>query len=311
MYNSEGGGQSGGLGPSISGGYDLASGQLTRGSGGNVGVDRSMGIRFYCPNGHKLNVKEFQAGRKGICPYCGSKIEIPTQSTRPPSKRSRRRAKRQQDAVAESSVAPAEAGQPAVVGAIEASTAGLAAPGPDGNSPVRGPAVEASPRPSPVAIPQNPAPTAAGFFPVAGAPPVPAEFVAEASPAAEDPLAEAGDVVWYVRPASGGQFGPAGSEVMRSWLRQGRVGSDSLVWREGWPDWRQAAGVFPQLGTGQKIAPLEEVTAAEVSGTGATAARSRRARSRRQSKKTQALTIILLVFTVIVLFAVLLWVVFA
>ena len=26
-----------------------------------------MGIRFYCPNGHKLNVKEFQAGRRGIC----------------------------------------------------------------------------------------------------------------------------------------------------------------------------------------------------------------------------------------------------
>ena len=41
-----------------------------------------MGIRFYCPNGHKLNVKEFQAGRRGICPYCGAKIQIPTHSTR-------------------------------------------------------------------------------------------------------------------------------------------------------------------------------------------------------------------------------------
>ncbi len=46
----------------------------------SVGV---MGIRFYCPNGHKLNVKEFQAGRKGICPFCGAKIQIPTESTRP------------------------------------------------------------------------------------------------------------------------------------------------------------------------------------------------------------------------------------
>ena len=41
-----------------------------------------MGIRFFCPNGHKLNVKEFQAGRRGICPFCGAKIRIPTESTR-------------------------------------------------------------------------------------------------------------------------------------------------------------------------------------------------------------------------------------
>ena len=45
-----------------------------------------MGIRFFCPNGHKLNVKEFQAGRRGICPFCGARIQIPTQSTRPASK---------------------------------------------------------------------------------------------------------------------------------------------------------------------------------------------------------------------------------
>ncbi len=49
-----------------------------------------MGIRFYCPNGHKLNVKEFQAGRRGICPFCGARILIPTQSTRPASKSGRR-----------------------------------------------------------------------------------------------------------------------------------------------------------------------------------------------------------------------------
>ena len=48
-----------------------------------------MGIRFYCPNGHKLNVKEFQAGRRGICPYCGTKFLIPSQSTRKSSKEER------------------------------------------------------------------------------------------------------------------------------------------------------------------------------------------------------------------------------
>ena len=49
-----------------------------------------MGIRFYCPNGHKLNVKSFQAGRRGICPFCGAKIIIPAQSTRKSSRGERR-----------------------------------------------------------------------------------------------------------------------------------------------------------------------------------------------------------------------------
>jgi hypothetical protein len=36
-----------------------------------------MGIRFNCPNGHKLNVKEFLAGKRGVCPQCGTKFIIP------------------------------------------------------------------------------------------------------------------------------------------------------------------------------------------------------------------------------------------
>lgn len=37
-----------------------------------------MGIRFLCPNGHKLNVKTFLAGKRGVCPRCGAKFDIPT-----------------------------------------------------------------------------------------------------------------------------------------------------------------------------------------------------------------------------------------
>jgi hypothetical protein len=37
-----------------------------------------MGIRFSCPNGHKLNVKESLAGKRGICPACGAKFVIPS-----------------------------------------------------------------------------------------------------------------------------------------------------------------------------------------------------------------------------------------
>ena len=106
-----------------------------------------MGIRFRCPNGHKLNVKSFQAKMRGVCPYCGAKFTVPAQSAEP----------------------------------------------------------------------------------------------------LQDPLAENSQALWYVRPPSGGQFGPADGNVMRDWLKDGRITADSLVWREGWQDWAQAVTVFPKL----------------------------------------------------------------
>lgn len=36
-----------------------------------------MGIRCYCPNGHKLNLKTHLAGERGICPECGARFSIP------------------------------------------------------------------------------------------------------------------------------------------------------------------------------------------------------------------------------------------
>lgn len=39
-----------------------------------------MGIRFLCPNGHKLNVKTFLAGKRGICPDCDARFVVPFNS---------------------------------------------------------------------------------------------------------------------------------------------------------------------------------------------------------------------------------------
>jgi hypothetical protein len=41
-----------------------------------------MGIRFFCPNGHKLNVKSHLAGKVGYCPECNVRMMIPMESTR-------------------------------------------------------------------------------------------------------------------------------------------------------------------------------------------------------------------------------------
>lgn len=36
-----------------------------------------MGIVAFCPNGHRINVKDSFAGRKGRCPTCGTKFRVP------------------------------------------------------------------------------------------------------------------------------------------------------------------------------------------------------------------------------------------
>ena len=59
-------------------------------------------------------------------------------------------------------------------------------------------------------------------------------------------LDDGADVIWYVRPPSGGQYGPATSGVMKTWLGEGRITPNSQVWREGWRDWKEAAVVFPE-----------------------------------------------------------------
>ena len=70
---------------------------------------------------------------------------------------------------------------------------------------------------------------------------------AAAATTAGDPIDEAPDAVWYVRPSTGGQFGPADGAIMRRWLGEGRVSADALVWREGWSDWKPAGPLFPSL----------------------------------------------------------------
>jgi hypothetical protein len=151
-----------------------------------------MGIKFQCPNGHKLNVKSFLSGKRAICPKCGARVLVPESPD-----------------ASGSSVELAIATEPTQV--AQTIRAGVTA--------------------------SQPAPAA------------PAAFASRAPETGVDAIGEAPDALWYVRPASGGQFGPASGEIMRSWLDDGRVGGTSLVWRAGWPEWRAAANVFPQLGS--------------------------------------------------------------
>lgn len=62
----------------------------------------------------------------------------------------------------------------------------------------------------------------------------------------EDPLVDT-DASWFVQFASGDQYGPMASKLLRAWIETGRLAPDALVRRDGWSDWRSAAAVFPQL----------------------------------------------------------------
>ncbi len=52
---------------------------------------------------------------------------------------------------------------------------------------------------------------------------------------------------WYVRPPSGGQYGPADGDTLRDWIKEGRVASNSLLWRDGWPQWREAKNALLEI----------------------------------------------------------------
>jgi len=224
-----------------------------------------MGIRFNCPNGHKLNVKAFQAGKKGICPYCGTKFVIPIQSTRKSSKEER--AALRAIAAASSVLNPLSLNAaPGDTGHMPASPIQMSPPiinltnAGDDISPLASnfssqQGVAGTGSTSPIL------PNAAGSTTnTQKTIPLDKASAASALTRPADPFLTAGDVVWYVRPPSGGQYGPATVNIMRQWLVEGRISTDTLVWREGWRDWQLASVVFPQL---QVSDPVAEVSNAD------------------------------------------------
>ncbi len=55
---------------------------------------------------------------------------------------------------------------------------------------------------------------------------------------------------------------------MRQWITDRRVGADSLVWREGWPEWKKALEAFPSLASVLPAAVAAAVAVASAPDTG-------------------------------------------
>ena len=202
-----------------------------------------MGIRFLCEAcGKKLNIKEELAGRKGRCPKCNEKILIPTESAlektaTPDSKMTGSQKANGQAANKEKiETSTSRSKKPKTKVAAHAAAGNTSEP--QEASPV---ATAINDIAAEVVQNQQLPETASSASPEESAPPSPPSVPASQS---KHPLDEDPDAKWYVRPATGGQFGPADSVTMKSWLGEGRVGADSLVWCEGWDDWKDASAVF-------------------------------------------------------------------
>jgi hypothetical protein len=268
-----------------------------------------MGIRLVCPQGHKLHVKAFLAGKRAICPHCGEKVFVPMANEPAAASAAATTANAPETAIDLADVPTKGLGTGSAIPSTTASSHVAPAVVPATSASV---AKAASVRPAQVATPVSAAVSA-------GPPPVPS------SPPASDPIAENAGAVWYVRPTSGGQYGPAPGGMMRQWINESRVAADSLVWREGWDQWRVARDVFPQLAggaTAATVTPLPMgglVTAKPVtpvvtgapaaSPAGAASAATVRYHARRRSTSRLVALIVVLGLLVVALAAVFVYVV--
>ncbi len=256
-----------------------------------------MGIQVDCPAcGHSMKLKSFLAGKRGICPKCQKSFDIPSDGKEVSEAASATIHTESRPATANARTARAAAtggaqagGSPAAGGtAVARPVAHPVQAAPVQAAPVQATPVVASPaqaapvaaRAVPAATPVQPGgaavPVMPAVVPAAVVPTtvVPAAVpVARATPAAGvmaaptvavvapvDPLVEAPQAQWYIRPPSGGQFGPAAADLMRQWMQEGRVTADSLVWRDGWADWKLASATFPQFMP--QSAPVAQAVAA-------------------------------------------------
>jgi hypothetical protein len=182
-----------------------------------------MGIVAFCPQGHRVKVKDQLAGRKGICPTCGTRFRIPPAAAVPPA-------------------APA----PLPVATIISLDAAIAARLPRA-LPLHEPAVAAG-RP-PATAPATAPVTAATVTAADSAADDSDSFAAEAEehePRMHPVIAERPDLAWCLAVPGGTASEPLTSDALQAWLDARRATGVELVWRADWPDWRPIARVFPE-----------------------------------------------------------------
>ncbi len=199
-----------------------------------------MGIRFYCPNGHKLNVKSELAGKIGICPKCQARMTIPTVSVRESTGK---------NASAETASEGGERSDAREKTAANFSDAATQEGAAERNAQNEANAQDTTTVDEPSGkffLNGDRAEAALGDVLRRA---VDASAQGERGAARFDDAEPLRDprLVWYVRSVDNQQYGPATGDVMAAWINERRVGPQTLVWREDWPAWQEAGRVFPEL----------------------------------------------------------------
>ena len=174
-----------------------------------------MGIHFVCHHcSFGLHVKDFQAGKRGKCPHCKGSFRIPDTDA------------------SYSTAIDVGVDNPEVAKVKEA--------------------FEKEPGLNIVTLGK----VSADSVSIAEDSSCPAEdsrtYVNSVATHEPNVLALAIDAKWFVRPPSGGQFGPAPSQQLVSWIAESRVTSDSFLWREGLEEWQLASKLLPELFVDEK-----------------------------------------------------------
>lgn len=173
-----------------------------------------MGIRFSCHLcNHPLHVKDYQASKRGKCPKCQGAFRVPPKDA---------------DfslAIDESasSIKPTNLGKP-----LSPSDSQIAPP---------------TAKPKAAAEPKSPVQAKAKNPPASTPKPAPEANGYPSMPPSLLPLI---DSRWYVRPPSGGQYGPATTQMLLDWIAEKRVTADALLWREGLDSWLSARELVPE-----------------------------------------------------------------
>jgi Zn finger protein HypA/HybF involved in hydrogenase expression len=63
------------------------------------------------------------------------------------------------------------------------------------------------------------------------------------------------DARWFVRPPSGGVYGPADTRTLEAWIAQRRLTADSYIWREGMEIWSVAIELMPEAFASESAPP--------------------------------------------------------
>jgi hypothetical protein len=202
-----------------------------------------MGIRFSCHHcGHPLNIKQDLAGKVGRCPTCQGQFRIPLADAANSSPingtglQSASVEPTQPIARAATSQAPVVT-TPRAVGHA-AATAVSTKPAPSPLAKTQSTKTPVPQTPVPQSTPRNPA-SQRTTQPTAKAAPDNRQPAPDATPTAE--------THWHVRPPSGGEYGPASDELIRTWISEYRITPSSQLKRADWKEWRVASEVFPDL----------------------------------------------------------------